>query len=138
MVGASLEDGLVGRPGAVVDDHEWYLASQNALPEFDPELSPRLGVRRVEHHRVTSGEVSNLSALRVHDVDRFRDEYPIPICGPLVDVVTDPLVPVDGMLEVRRPAPDPLLLERWALRGEEADGLRSRLAAAAVAAGRYV
>ena len=31
------------------------------------------------------------------------------------DVVADPLVPVDGWLAVRRPVPDPALLDRWAV-----------------------
>jgi O-succinylbenzoate synthase len=29
------------------------------------------------------------------------------------DPTLDPLIPRDGMLEVRRPEPDPTLLERW-------------------------
>ena len=36
------------------------------------------------------------------------------------DVVADPMLVKDGWLEVRRPTPDPALLERWA-----ADDLRS-------------
>jgi O-succinylbenzoate synthase len=31
------------------------------------------------------------------------------------DVVADPLIPVGGMLQVRRPAPDPSLLARWGI-----------------------
>ena len=33
------------------------------------------------------------------------------------DVVVDPLLPVDGMLAVRRPVPDPALLKRYAVGG---------------------
>jgi O-succinylbenzoate synthase len=46
------------------------------------------------------------------------------------DVVADPLLPVDGAIPVRRPAPDPALLDRWALRGPEAGRVLDRIAAA--------
>lgn len=55
------------------------------------------------------------------------------------DVVTDPLAPVDGELVVRRPAPDPQLLEAAAPPPEEAAALLDRLAAADTATGgRFV
>ena len=54
------------------------------------------------------------------------------------DVVTDPLVPIDGALPVRRPEPDPALLDTWAPAPEEGVALLERLAAADAAAGRYV
>lgn len=54
------------------------------------------------------------------------------------DVVTDPLVPVDGELSVRRVEPDPALLDTWAPVPEEGVDLLDRLAAADAAAGRYV
>jgi o-succinylbenzoate synthase len=47
------------------------------------------------------------------------DELPY-ACGlgaPQVDIVADPLVPVAGMLAVRRPSPDPALLARYAVDG---------------------
>jgi o-succinylbenzoate synthase len=46
------------------------------------------------------------------------------------DVVADPLRPTDGRLQVRRPEPDPALLERWAPRSEVAGELQERLDAA--------
>lgn len=54
------------------------------------------------------------------------------------DVVTDPLLPEDGALPVRRPEPDPALLDTWAPQPDEAVDLLDRLAAADAAAGRYV
>lgn len=45
------------------------------------------------------------------------------------DVVADPLLPVDGELPVRRPAPDPLALRRLAAPPERARWWRERLAA---------
>ena len=54
------------------------------------------------------------------------------------DVVTDPLVPVDGAIAVRRPQPDPALLDTWAPGPEEGVALLERLAAADAATGRYV
>jgi o-succinylbenzoate synthase len=44
------------------------------------------------------------------------------------DVVADPLVPRDGQIAVRRPEPDPALLERFAGSPEEEAGWRRRLA----------
>lgn len=49
------------------------------------------------------------------------------------DLTEDPLVPVDGRLAVRRPAPDPDLLDRWA--SDDPEGLLDRYRAAAAAAG---
>lgn len=46
------------------------------------------------------------------------------------DVVAEPLVPVDGWLAVRRPAPDPALLARAAPDGATASALLARLEAA--------
>jgi O-succinylbenzoate synthase len=46
------------------------------------------------------------------------------------DITTDPLRPTGGRLQVRRPEPDPALLERWAPRPEVVSGLHERLAAA--------
>lgn len=43
------------------------------------------------------------------------------------DLVTDPLLPVDGELEVRRPEPDPDLLAAAALHGDEAEAWLRRL-----------
>ncbi len=54
------------------------------------------------------------------------------------DVVTDPLAPVGGELAVRRPAPDPQLLEAAAPPPDEAAALLDRLAAADAASGRFV
>jgi O-succinylbenzoate synthase len=54
------------------------------------------------------------------------------------DVTRDPLVPVDGALTVRRPEPDPALLDTWAPGPEVAAEVLERLAAADRAAGRYV
>lgn len=55
------------------------------------------------------------------------------------DVVTDPLAPVDGELVVRRPGPDPQLLEAAAPPPDEAAALLDRLAAAdAATGGRFV
>lgn len=54
------------------------------------------------------------------------------------DVVTDPLVPVDGALRVRRPDPDPALLAAAAPTDDVADSLLERLAEAASAVGRFV
>ena len=54
------------------------------------------------------------------------------------DVVTDPLAPVDGVLQVRRPEPDPQLLEAAAPPPHVAAALLDRLAAADAAPGRYV
>ena len=54
------------------------------------------------------------------------------------DVVTDPLAPVDGVLVVRRPAPDPQLLEAASPPPDEATALLERVAAADAASGRYV
>lgn len=53
------------------------------------------------------------------------------------DVTTDPLVPVDGALTVRRPAPDPGLLDACAPPPDEAADLLDRLAAADAADSRY-
>jgi len=47
------------------------------------------------------------------------------------DVVAEPLVPVEGFLAVRRPAPDPELLTRWAAPPPAAAAWRARMAAAA-------
>jgi o-succinylbenzoate synthase len=47
------------------------------------------------------------------------------------DVVEDPLIPVDGHLEVRRPVPSPELLERWRADRETASRLTRRLRQAA-------
>jgi O-succinylbenzoate synthase len=47
------------------------------------------------------------------------DELPY-ACGlgaPQPDIVADPLVPVAGMLVVRRPVPDPALLDRYGVDG---------------------
>lgn len=46
------------------------------------------------------------------------------------DVTADPLRPVDGRLRVRRPAPDPTLIERWAAGPAVTEQLHLRLAAA--------
>jgi O-succinylbenzoate synthase len=46
------------------------------------------------------------------------------------DVTADPLRPSGGRLQVRRPEPDPALLERWSARPDVAGGLQERLAAA--------
>lgn len=54
------------------------------------------------------------------------------------DVVTDPLVPVDGALAVRRPEPDPALLHHWAAADDVAAAMLERLGAADRASGRYV
>ena len=54
------------------------------------------------------------------------------------DVVTDPLAPVDGALTVRRPEPDPQLLEAAAPPPEVTAALLDRLAAADAATGRFV
>jgi O-succinylbenzoate synthase len=43
------------------------------------------------------------------------------------DVVDDPLDPVDGVLDVRRPVPSPALLERWAASGALVDAWADRL-----------
>ena len=51
------------------------------------------------------------------------------------DVVDDPLVPVDGWLPVRRPAPHPALLDQHAPDPETARWLLERLAAADAAGG---
>jgi O-succinylbenzoate synthase len=43
------------------------------------------------------------------------DELPY-ACGlgaPVLDIVADPLLPVDGVLAVRRPVPDPALLAAY-------------------------
>ena len=53
------------------------------------------------------------------------------------DVVTDPLVPVDGEIAVRRPAPDRALLTTWAAPPDVAAELLDRLAAADAAGGTY-
>jgi O-succinylbenzoate synthase len=45
------------------------------------------------------------------------------------DVVTDPLLPVDGALPARRPVPDPALLHRWAADEATAARWRDRLKA---------
>ncbi|MGF1666795.1 MAG: o-succinylbenzoate synthase [Acidimicrobiia bacterium] len=47
------------------------------------------------------------------------------------DVVEDPLMPVDGWLEVRRPVPSPALLEQWMADRETASRLTRRLRQAA-------
>jgi o-succinylbenzoate synthase len=47
------------------------------------------------------------------------------------DVVDDPLLPVDGWLEVRRPVPSPALLEQWMADRETASRLTRRLRQAA-------
>ncbi len=47
------------------------------------------------------------------------------------DVVDDPLVPVDGWLDLRRPVPSPELLERWVADRETASRLTRRLRQAA-------
>ncbi len=54
------------------------------------------------------------------------------------DVTTDPLVPVDGALRVRRPQPDGALLEAVAPDPEQTAELFARLAAADAAEGTYV
>jgi o-succinylbenzoate synthase len=54
------------------------------------------------------------------------------------DVVRDPLVPVDGVLQVRRPEPDPALLDTWAAGPEVAGAMLDRMAAADRASGRFV
>jgi O-succinylbenzoate synthase len=46
------------------------------------------------------------------------------------DVAADPLRPVHGWMQVRRPEPDPALLARWAARPDVASDLDERLAAA--------
>lgn len=46
------------------------------------------------------------------------------------DVVDDPLVPVDGMIAVRRPPPSEAAMARWAPPAEETRRLRDRLEAA--------
>jgi O-succinylbenzoate synthase len=46
------------------------------------------------------------------------------------DVVADPLLPVGGAIAVRRPDPDPELLDRYALHGPEAGLVLDRIAAA--------
>lgn len=46
------------------------------------------------------------------------------------DVVPDPLLPVGGLIELRRPEPDPAALERWAPDGEDHRGLIARWDAA--------
>lgn len=46
------------------------------------------------------------------------------------DVVDDPLVPVDGHLTLRRPAPDPQAVQRWAPPASDAQHLLDRLDAA--------
>lgn len=51
------------------------------------------------------------------------------------DVVDDPLVPVDGWLAVRRPAPSPALLGRWAADDDVAAAWGRRLDAAREVAG---
>ncbi|HEY8201329.1 MAG TPA: o-succinylbenzoate synthase [Actinomycetota bacterium] len=48
------------------------------------------------------------------------------------DVVDDPLVPVDGALEVRRPAVSEAALEPYELNGPEAGGVVARLEAASI------
>lgn len=53
------------------------------------------------------------------------------------DVVADPLVPVEGVLEVRRPVPDAALLDRWSAKPATAADLVARTRAAAAATGRY-
>jgi O-succinylbenzoate synthase len=45
------------------------------------------------------------------------------------DVVADPLLPVRGEIAVRRPAPDPALLERWAADPATAARWQERIAA---------
>ncbi len=47
------------------------------------------------------------------------------------DPTLDPLIPYDGTLEVRRPEPDPLLLERWRPERDVAAEMLRRLRAAA-------
>jgi o-succinylbenzoate synthase len=47
------------------------------------------------------------------------------------DVVDDPLLPVDGWLDVRRPVPSPALLEQWMADRETASRLTRRLRQAA-------
>ena len=42
------------------------------------------------------------------------------------DVVAEPLVPVGGCIELRRPSPDPAALARWAATAAEAAGERQR------------
>lgn len=54
------------------------------------------------------------------------------------DVVRDPLVPVDGALEVRRPEPDAALVDTWAATPEVAGAMLDRMAAAERASGRFV
>lgn len=49
------------------------------------------------------------------------------------DVVADPLRPVDGWLAVRRPAPDPAMLDRWRATPDVAASEMRRLAAARAA-----
>lgn len=53
------------------------------------------------------------------------------------DVTRDPLVPEEGALTVRRPDPDPDLVERWRPPEEEAEALLERLRAAEAAGGGY-
>jgi O-succinylbenzoate synthase len=50
------------------------------------------------------------------------------------DVTTAPLRPVGGRLRVRRPSPDPALLQRWAAAPAVGERLHARLAAARAAA----
>lgn len=50
------------------------------------------------------------------------------------DVTADPLRPVGGRLRVRRPVPDPTLLDRWAAAPAVAERLHDRLGAARAAA----
>ena len=53
------------------------------------------------------------------------------------DLVLDPLLPVEGAIEVRRPAPDPALLTTWAAGPDEAADLLRRLGDADAAPGSY-
>jgi o-succinylbenzoate synthase len=52
------------------------------------------------------------------------------------DITADPLRPVGGRLRVRRPTPDPALLERWSAAPAVTEQLYARLAAARAAAER--
>ena len=52
------------------------------------------------------------------------------------DVVDDPLVPVDGWVEVRRPEPAPALLDRWAADPATSARWRQRILAAEVYEGQ--
>jgi O-succinylbenzoate synthase len=45
------------------------------------------------------------------------------------DVVEEPLLPVDGMLPVRRPQPSPALLDRWAAGPDRVEAWQARIAA---------